>query len=336
MRDLSTLPKVELHLHLEGTLEPETVLDLARRNGVGLPYADLEDLRARYEFTDLQSFLDLIYANVAVLQTERDFHELVTAYVARAAAGGVRHAEAFFDPQPHVARGIPLQRILDGLASGIAAAERDHGTTVELIACFHRDRSEEEALEVLAALQGAGAPIIGIGLDSTEVGHPATKFQRVYARAAALGLHRVAHAGEEGGAASVTETLDLLGVERIDHGIQSIGDPALMERLARAGTPLTMCPLSNVRLRCVDTLADHPLPAFLDAGVVVTVNSDDPAYFGGYANANYEAVRATFGFSDEVMADLARNSVTASFLPDERKRELLGEIDAWIATPPPS
>ena len=185
---------------------------------------------------------------------------------------------------------------------------------------------------MLAALEEAGAPIIGIGLDSAEVGNPSAKFQRVYARAGELGLHRVAHAGEEGGAASVTEALDLLHIERVDHGIQAIDDPALMDRLARAGTPLTMCPLSNVRLRCVDTLADHPLPAFLEAGVLVTVNSDDPAYFGGYANANYEALRATFGFSDEVMARLARNSVTASFLPEVRKTGLLSEIDAWIAT----
>jgi adenosine deaminase len=330
MRDLSTLPKVELHLHLEGTLEPEAVLELARRNQVDLPYADLEDLRRRYAFTDLQSFLDLLYANITVLQTEEDFRDLVTAYVARASVGGVRHVEAFFDPQPHVARGIPLQRVLDGLASGIAAAERDHGTTVELIACFHRDRSEEDALATLAALEDAGAPIIAIGLDSTEIGHPAAKFQRVFARAGELGLHRVAHAGEEGGAAAVTEALDLLQIERVDHGIQAIDDPALVDRLAREGIPLTICPLSNVRLRCVDTLADHPLPAFLEAGVVVTVNSDDPAYFGGYANANYEAVRATFGFSDEVMAQLARNSVTASFLPDERKAGLLREIDAWL------
>jgi adenosine deaminase len=334
MRDLSTLPKVELHLHLEGTLEPETVLELARRNKVELPYADLEDLRGRYEFTDLQSFLDLLYTNLTSLQTEDDFSDLVTAYVARAAAGGVRHAEAFFDPQPHVARGIPLQRVLDGLASGIAAAERDHGTTVELIACFNRDRSEDDALAILAALEEAGAPIIGIGLDSTEVGHPPAKFRRLYARAGELGLHRVAHAGEEGGAQSVTEALDALHIERVDHGIQAIDDPALMERLARAGTPLTMCPLSNVRLRCVDTLADHPLPAFLEAGVLVTVNSDDPAYFGGYADTNYEALRATFGFSDEVMARLARNSVTASFLSEGRKTGLLSEIDAWIATKP--
>jgi adenosine deaminase len=331
MRDLSTLPKVELHLHLEGTLEPEAVLELARRNRIELPYADLADLRGRYDFTDLQSFLDLLYANLSVLQTEEDFRDLVTAYVARAAAGGVRHVEAFFDPQPHVARGIPLQRLLDGLASGIAAAEREHGTTVELIACFHRDRSEEDALAMLDALEKAGAPIIGIGLDSTEVGNPAAKFQRVYARAGELGLHRVAHAGEEGGAASVAEALDVLDVERIDHGIQAIDDPALVDRLARTGIPLTMCPLSNVRLRCVDTLADHPLPAFLEAGVVVTVNSDDPAYFGGYADANYEALRATFDFDDEVMARLARNSVTASFLPDERKAELLSAIDAWLA-----
>lgn len=334
MRDLSTLPKVELHVHLEGTMEPERVLDLARRNGVELPYADLDDLRGRYEFTDLQSFLDLIYTNLTVLLTEQDFSDLVTAYVARAAAGGVRHVEAFFDPQPFVALGVPLRRILDGLTSGIAEAERDHGTTVELIACFHRDRSEEDALMMLAALEEARAPIIGIGLDSAEVGNPPAKFRRVYARAGELGLHRVAHAGEEGGAASVTEALDLLHIERVDHGIQAIDDPALMDRLARDRIPLTMCPLSNVRLRCVDTMADHPLPAFLEAGVLVTVNSDDPAYDGGYVDTNYEALRATFGFSDEVMARLARNSVTASFLPDERKAGLLNEIDAWLATSP--
>lgn len=334
MRDLSTLPKVELHVHLEGTMEPERVMDLARRNGVELPYADLDDLRGRYEFTDLQSFLDLIYTNLTVLLTEQDFSDLVTAYVARAAAGGVRHVEAFFDPQPFVALGVPLRRILDGLTSGIAEAERDHGTTVELIACFHRDRSEEDALMMLAALEEARAPIIGIGLDSAEVGNPPAKFRRVYARAGELGLHRVAHAGEEGGAASVTEALDLLHIERVDHGIQAIDDPALMDRLARDRIPLTMCPLSNVRLRCVDTMADHPLPAFLEAGVLVTVNSDDPAYDGGYVDTNYEALRATFGFSDEVMARLARNSVTASFLPDERKAGLLNEIDAWIATSP--
>lgn len=289
MRDLSTLPKVELHVHLEGTMEPERVLDLARRNGVELPYADLDDLRGRYEFTDLQSFLDLIYTNLTVLLTEQDFSDLVTAYVARAAAGGVRHVEAFFDPQPFVALGVPLRRILDGLTSGIAEAERDHGTTVELIACFHRDRSEEDALMMLAALEEARAPIIGIGLDSAEVGNPPAKFRRVYARAGELGLHRVAHAGEEGGAASVTEALDLLHIERVDHGIQAIDDPALMDRLARDRIPLTMCPLSNVRLRCVDTMADHPLPAFLEAGVLVTVNSDDPAYDGGYVDTNYEA-----------------------------------------------
>jgi adenosine deaminase len=334
MRDLSTLPKAELHVHLEGTMEPETVLELAHRNQVELPYADLEDLRGRYEFTDLQSFLDLIYTNLTVMQTEEDFSDLVTAYVARVAAGGVRHVEAFFDPQPFVALGIPLQRLLDGLASGIAAAEREHGTTVELIACFHRDRTEEDALTMLAALEEAGAPIIGIGLDSAEVGNPPAKFQRVFARAGELGLHRVAHAGEEGGAASVTEALDLLHIERVDHGIQAIDDPALVDRLARTGIPLTMCPLSNVRLRAVDTLADHPLPAFLEAGVLVTVNSDDPAYDGGYVNANYEALRATLGLSDEVMAQLARNSITASFLPEERKMGLLSEIDAWIAPRP--
>jgi adenosine deaminase len=331
MRSLAALPKVELHLHLEGTLEPETVFALAERNGVALPYADLADLRGRYEFTDLQSFLDLLYANQSVLRTAADFEELAASYLLRAAQGGVRHAEVFFDPQPHLERGVALADVVDGLAAGIARAERDHGVTAALISCFHRDRTGEDALATLEQLVAIDAPIIGIGLDSTEVGNPASKFTAVYARAAELGLHRVAHAGEEGGAGFVADALDLLGAERIDHGIQAVDDPDLITRLITQQVPLTVCPLSNVRLRCVDTLADHPLPALLEAGIVATVNSDDPAYFGGYVEDNYAALRETLGFDDATLARLARNSVTASFLPVERKGALLAEIDAWLA-----
>lgn len=329
MPHLETPPTVELHLHIEGTLEPELIVALAERNGVALPDAAVEALRARYDFTDLQSFLDLYYDNMAVLRTAEDFAEVAEAYLRRAAAGGVRHAEIFFDPQAHLTRGVPLEVVVDGLVEGLRRGE-DAGITSSLIACFLRDRPAEEALDVLERLVAIDAPIIGIGLDSTEVGNPPSKFVDVFARAAQLGLHRVAHAGEEGGPEYVAEALDLLGVERIDHGVRAIQDPALLARLVADRVPLTVCPLSNVRLKGVQTLADHPLPALLDAGVLVTINSDDPAYFGGYADDNLGAVADTFGLADDQLAELARNSIVASFLPAERRTALIGEVDAWL------
>jgi adenosine deaminase len=329
--DIAALPKVELHLHIEGTLEPELIFELADRNGVALPYRSLDDLRSRYAFDDLQGFLDLYYANMSVLRTEQDYADLVTAYLRRAAAAGVRHAEIFFDPQAHLSRGVDLATVIGGLVTGRARGEQETGTTSELIACFLRDRSGEEALAVLEQLVAADAPIIGIGLDSAEAGNPASKFTAVYARAAELGLHRVAHAGEEGGPQYVTDALDLLHVERVDHGVQSVEDPAVIDRLVSERVPLTVCPLSNVRLRGVPSLAEHPLPQLLAAGVLVTINSDDPAYFGGYVDDNYAAVAATFGLSREDLAGLARNSVEASFLSDGRKAALHREIDAWSA-----
>lgn len=331
MRDVAALPKVELHLHVEGTLEPELIFTLAERHGLELPYDSLEDLRSRYAFTDLQSFLDLLYANLAVLRTAEDFAEVAHAYLRRAAAAGVRHVEMFFDPQAHLVRGVPLEAVVDGLVEGCRRGEEETGTSAALIACFLRDRSGEEALEVLEQLVAADAPIIGIGLDSAEVGNPASKFTAVFARAAELGLHRVAHAGEEGGPQYVVDALDLLHVERVDHGVQSIEDPALVDRLASERVPLTVCPLSNVRLQGVPSLAEHPLPKLLAAGVVVTINSDDPAYFGGYADDNYAAVAETFGLTDDDLAALARSSVEASFLPPDRKAGLHQEIDAWLA-----
>ena len=325
------LPKAELHLHIEGTLEPELAFELAARNGVELPYADTGELREAYDFEDLQSFLNLYYGLMAVLRTERDFEDLANAYLARAAAQGVRHAEIFFDPQAHLARGVAMGTVVDGLWRALGGSEENHGVSTRLILCFLRDESAESAVETLDLAKPYLDRITGIGLDSAEVGHPPAKFREVYETAAALGLRRVAHAGEEGPPEYVTEALDVLGVERVDHGLRCMEDPALVARLVRDRVPLTLCPLSNVRLRTVDTLADHPLPAMLDAGLMCTVNSDDPAYFGGYAGDNFAAVRATLGLSEDRLRELARNSFTASFLEDdeERRAGYLAEVEAY-------
>ncbi|MEU2300193.1 adenosine deaminase [Streptomyces antibioticus] len=325
------LPKAELHLHIEGTLESELAFELAARNGVALPYADTEALREAYRFEDLQSFLNLYYELMAVLRTERDFEDLADAYLARAAAQGVRHAEIFFDPQAHLARGIGMGTVVEGLWRALGRSETSHGVSTRLILCFLRDESAESALETLAAAEPYLDRITGVGLDSAEVGHPPAKFREVYEAAAALGLRRVAHAGEEGPPAYITEALDVLGVERVDHGLRCVEDPALVERLARERIPLTLCPLSNVRLRTVDTLADHPLPAMLDAGLLCTLNSDDPAYFGGYAGDTFDAVHATLGLDEDRLRELARNSFLASFLEDdeERRARYLAEVDAY-------
>ncbi|MFF1797741.1 adenosine deaminase, partial [Kitasatospora sp. NPDC058263] len=308
------LPKAELHLHIEGTLEPELAFALAARNGVTLPYADTEELRQAYSFSDLQSFLDLYYALMTVLRTEADFADLADAYLARAAGQGVRHAEIFFDPQAHTARGVPLDVVVEGLGRALDRSEERYGVSTRLIMCFLRDESAESALETFEAARPHFGRITGIGLDSAEVGNPPAKFREVYRRAAEAGLHRVAHAGEEGPASYVTEALDVLGVERIDHGLRCLEDPALVDRLVREQIPLTLCPLSNVRLRCVDRLADHPLPAMLAAGLLVTVNSDDPAYFGGYVDDNFRAVAGALALAPETLRLLAANSFRASFL----------------------
>jgi adenosine deaminase len=325
------LPKAELHLHIEGTLEPELAFELAARNGVTLPYADTDELRKAYQFEDLQSFLNLYYELMAVLRTERDFEDLANAYLARAAAQGVRHAEIFFDPQAHISRGVGMGTVVEGLWRALGSSEEKHGVSTRLILCFLRDESAESALETLEEARPYLDRIIGIGLDSAEVGHPPVKFREVYEAAAALGLRRVAHAGEEGPPEYITEALDLLGVERVDHGLRCMEDPELVERLVRERIPLTLCPLSNVRLRAVDVLADHPLPAMLDAGLVCTVNSDDPAYFGGYADDNFDAVQGTLGLSEERLRELARNSFVASFLEDdeERRARYLAEVEAY-------
>ncbi|MFD3730074.1 adenosine deaminase [Streptomyces sp. NPDC058632] len=326
------VPKAELHLHIEGTLEPELAFALAARNGVDLPWADTDALREAYRFQDLQSFLNLYYALMAVLRTERDFEDLADAYLARAAAQGVRHAEIFFDPQAHMARGVGMSTVVDGLWRALGRGQETHGVSTRLIMCFLRDESAESALATLEAAKPHLDRITGVGLDSAEVGHPPGKFRAVYEAAAALGLRRVAHAGEEGPPEYITEALDVLGVERVDHGLRCVEDPELVERLVRDRIPLTLCPLSNVRLRAVDTLAGHPLPAMLDAGLLCTVNSDDPAYFGGYAGDTFDAVRDTLGLGPERLRELARNSFLAAFLDDdeERRGRYLAEVEAYV------
>lgn len=320
------MPFAELHLHLEGTLEPETILRLAERNRIDLPYADVDELSAQYDFADLQSFLNLYYANMATLQTAADFAEMTDAYLARAARAGVRHAEVFLDPQAHLSRGIALEEVMDGVSTALESSLATHGVSSGLIIAMLRDHSAESAMDVLDAVVALGKPILGIGLDSAEVGHPPSKFVDVFARARAEGLHLVAHAGEEGPPAYIWEALDLLGVERVDHGIRCLEDDALVERLVTEQMPLTVCPLSNVRLRVVDDIADHPLPAMLQRGLNVSVNSDDPAYFGGYLDDNVTAVRDALGLDEAALTTLARNSVTASFADDTRKAEMLAEI----------
>ncbi|MGG2463179.1 adenosine deaminase [Streptomyces sp. RGM 3693] len=322
------LPKAELHLHIEGTLEPGLAFTLAERNGVTLPYATEDELRRAYSFADLQSFLNLYYALMEVLRTEDDFADLAHAYLARAKEQGVRHAEIFFDPQAHTARGVPLGTVVNGLSRALDAAPETYGITTRLIMCFLRDESAESALTTFEAARPYLDRITAVGLDSAEVGHPPSKFQEVFELAREAGLKCVAHAGEEGPAAYVWEALDLLGVDRVDHGVRCMEDERLVARLVADRIPLTVCPLSNVWLRVVDDLADHPLPAMLDAGLLVTINSDDPAYFGGYADDNFTAVRDALGLDEETLRTLARNSFLASFLDEETRAAYLKELDA--------
>ncbi|MFI0818224.1 adenosine deaminase [Streptomyces sp. NPDC021098] len=322
------LPKAELHLHIEGTLEPELAFALAERNGVELPYATQDELRAAYSFTDLQDFLNLYYALMAVLRTEDDFADLTNAYLARAREQGVRHAEIFFDPQAHTARGVDIGTVIRGLTRALDAAPLTHGITTRLIMCFLRDETAESALATFESARPYLDRITAVGLDSAEVGHPPSKFREVYALAREAGLKCVAHAGEEGPPAYVWEALDILGVDRVDHGVRCLEDDSLVARLVADQVPLTVCPLSNVRLRVVDHLADHPLPAMLDAGLLVTVNSDDPSYFGGYVEDNCTAVRDALGLDQATLRTLARNSFRASFLDDETRVAYLKELDA--------
>jgi adenosine deaminase len=328
---LRGLPKAELHLHIEGTLEPELSFALAARNGVTLPYPDVQALRAAYQFQDLQSFLDLYYAGASVLRTAQDFHDLARAYLQVAAAEHVVRAEIFFDPQTHTARGIPLATVLEGLDRACQEA-RAAGVSAALILCFLRHLPEAEAFATLEEALPHRDRILGIGLDSSERGHPPEKFARVFARCRELGFRRVAHAGEEGPAANVTGALDALGAERIDHGVRCLEDPAVVARLARERIPLTVCPLSNVRLRVFQRMDDHVLPRLLEAGVVATVNSDDPAYFGGYVTRNMELAAEALGLGAADAVRLARNSLEAAFLEPAERARLVERLDAYVET----
>ena len=325
------LPLVELHLHIEGTLEPELIFDLAARNGVTLPWTSLPELRAQYEFDDLQSFLNLYYRNLDVLRERVDFGDLTRAYLERARTAGVRHAEIFFDPQSHTSRGVPLLTALGGVRDALDASEAGWGITTKLIVTFLRDRPAAEALAMLGQILASEFRIDGIGLDSAEVGYPPELFTEVFELARTNGLHLVAHAGEEGPPAYVWQALDLLGVERIDHGIRSLEDEVLLDRLVRERIPLTVCPFSNVRLRVIDNLADHPIGRMLDRGLLACINSDDPAYFGGYIDDNLAALDREFGLGPDRLALLARNGIEASFLDTAEKATLGAEVDAWRA-----
>ena len=325
------LPKAELHIHIEGSLEPELMFALAKKHGIQLPYADVEAVRRAYEFNNLQEFLDIYYAGAAVLLERADFRDLMFAYLKRAHADGVVHSEIFFDPQTHTARGIPFSTVIQGLTDGMAQGKRAFGITSELILCFLRHLSEEDAFKTLEQALPYRRLFIGVGLDSSEVGFPPSKFARVFARARELGLRVVAHAGEEGPPAYVTEALDLLHTERIDHGVRSDGDPALMARLKKLGMPLTVCPLSNTKLQVFKRMEDHNIKRMLDAGIKVMINSDDPAYFGGYLLANYSAVADALKLSEKDLKALAANSITSSFLPEPDKQQWLGKIAAVAA-----
>jgi len=326
---LRTMPKAELHIHIEGSLEPEMIFALAQRNGVKLAYPSVEALRAAYAFADLQSFLDIYYAGASVLIAEQDFFDLGFAYLEKAAAENVRCAEIFFDPQTHTARGVPIERVILGLAHACRRAHAEWGLHAKLILCFLRHLSEDEAMATLEAALPWREHFIGVGLDSSERGHPPEKFARVFAHARALGLHAVAHAGEEGPPAYIESALDVLKVERIDHGVRCVESPALVERLARERIALTVCPLSNVKLRVFDTMAQHNLPALLQAGLAATINSDDPAYFGGYLNQNFvETFEALPALGAREACQLARNSFEASFASAVDKSRWVGELDA--------
>ncbi|WP_091743053.1 adenosine deaminase [Phenylobacterium immobile] len=335
MRDLETfiagLPKAELHLHIEGSLEPELMFELARRNNVALPFGSVDEVRAAYAFSNLQDFLDIYYQGAAVLLTQQDFHDLAMAYFRRAAADGVRHAEIFFDPQTHTARGVPFAVVADGLLSAMAEAEADLGVTSKLILCFLRHLSEDEALATLDEATPYLDRLCGVGLDSSEIGHPPAKFARVFAAARERGLRLVCHAGEEGPPAYVWEALDVLAVDRIDHGNRSLEDEALVRRLVDLGMTLTVCPLSNLKLCVVNDLSAHPLKRMLDLGLTVTINSDDPAYFGGYVGENWLQTARALSLTEADLLTLARNSFTGSFLSPDEAAPHLAAIDALAA-----
>jgi adenosine deaminase len=325
------LPKYELHIHIEGSLEPELMFALARRNGIRLPYASVEALRQAYQFRHLQDFLDIYYQGMSVLVTEQDFYDLAWAYLQRARDDNVRHVEMFFDPQGHTARGIAFSTVIGGLHRAVVDAARELGVGASLIMCFLRHLDETDAEKTLDRALAFKDKIVGVGLDSSELGNPPSKFARVFRRARDEGFFLTAHAGEEGPAAYVWEALDVLGVGRIDHGNHSLDDAALVGRLARERIALTVCPLSNLRLRVIDDLSRHPLRQMMDKGLLVTVNSDDPAYFGGYVNENYRAVSRALELRRDEIAATVRNGIEASLMAAAAKADALAEVERVLA-----
>jgi adenosine deaminase len=325
---LKAMPKAELHMHVEGSLEPEMMFEMARRNGVALRYASVEEVRRAYDFTDLQSFLDVYYEATRVLVHERDFYNLTWAYLRRASSQGVRHAEIFFDPQAHTDRGVPFATAITGIRRALLDGERRLGMSSHLIMCFLRHLSAEEAVGTLRTALPYKGWIVGVGLDSSEVGHPPEDFGAVFEEAGKHGFRKVAHAGEEGPPEYIGQALDVLGAARIDHGVRCLEDPGLVERLRAEQIPLTVCPLSNVRLRLFDSIEVHPVKRMLGEGLRVTLNSDDPAYFGGYVADNYLAVRDGLGFTVDELRKVAENSFRASFLDEDTKGRLLAELGA--------
>jgi len=328
---IDRLPKCELHIHIEGSLEPELMFALAQRNKVKLPFASVEEVRKAYQFSQLQDFLDIYYQGMSVLITEQDFFDLAWAYLERARADNVRYVEMFFDPQGHTSRGVAFATVVGGLHRACQEAAARLGIRASLIMCFLRHLSEAEAEATLDQAQAHRSRIIGVGLDSSEKGHPPSKFRNVYRRAKEMGLHLVAHAGEEGPPEYVWEALDVLGVERVDHGNRSLEDDSLVARLARERMPLTVCPLSNLKLCVVRDLRQHPLRRMMDKGLTVTVNSDDPAYFGGYVGDNYRAVQQALGLGRDELIAVARNGFLAAFMPENEREKALAEFDATVA-----
>ena len=328
---IAALPKAELHLHLEGSLEPEQLMQFAARNKVEIPFETLEDVKAAYNFSNLQDFLDIYYQGMSVLRTEADFHDLTDAYLQRCQADNVRHVEVFFDPQGHTERGLPFSTPINGILSALDAAKGKYGITYKLIMCFLRHLPEEDAFATLEQADPFLDRIHGVGLDSSELGHPPSKFERVFAAARDKGLKLVAHAGEEGPPEYVYEALDLLKIDRIDHVNRLLEDAGLITRVREAGLTLTVCPLSNLSLCVVDDLKDHPLKRMLDLGLKATINSDDPAYFGGYVNQNYRETAAAVGLTADDIITLARNSFTGSFLTSEQQAKHLEDIEKVAA-----
>ncbi|CAA9433355.1 MAG: Adenosine deaminase [uncultured Rubrobacteraceae bacterium] len=327
---LRGLPKAELHVHIEGSLEPEMMFEIARRNGIALEYASVEEVREAYDFADLQSFLDLYYKGMRVLLCQKDFYDLTLAYLEKAASQGVRHAEIFFDPQAHTDRGVPFKTAVTGIRRALLDGERRLGVSSRLILCFLRHLSADEAMQTLQEALPYKGWIVGVGLDSSEVGHPPEGFRSVFEEAARHGFLRVAHAGEEGPPEYIWQALDDLGAVRIDHGVRCVEDPELLERLREGQVPLTVCPLSNIRLRCFSSIEEHPVKRMLEEGLRVTVNSDDPAYFGGYVAENYAALRDGLGFTREDFRAVAENSFLASFLDEGEKKKLLDELASYF------